>query len=160
VGRTGRARRPNRRGLAPLKLTPSGPRPADGEVDAGAVVRVDSSSRLLTPGGIVNLLVTNSRHSQAYTIIRALRPYARKIVATMYGENRLVARLSPAANLRHVYRRYYVPSPAADWRAGRVGREGTEREEAYVQTLLAICESEEIDTIFPSWDPKVHVSAK
>ncbi len=117
-------------------------------------------SRFLTPGSIVNLLVTNSRHSQAYTIIRALRPYARKIVATMYGETRLVARLSPAANSRHVDRRYYVPSPAADWRAGRIGRDNTEREEAYVQTILAICEREEIDTIFPSWDPKVYVLAK
>jgi hypothetical protein len=41
----------------------------------------------------VNLLVTNTRNGQAYAIIRALRPYARKIVVTMYGKNRFVARL-------------------------------------------------------------------
>jgi biotin carboxylase len=108
----------------------------------------------------VNLLVTNTRHTQAYTIIRALRPHARKIVATVYGENRLAARLSPAANSRHVDRRYYVPSPAADWRAGRIGPENSEQEEAYIQAVLKICEREQIDTIFPSWDPKVYVFAK
>jgi hypothetical protein len=44
----------------------------------------------------MNLPVTNTRNAQAYAIIRALRPYAEKIVATMEGENRLAARLSHA----------------------------------------------------------------
>jgi hypothetical protein len=50
----------------------------------------------------MNLLVTNTRNTQAYIIIRALRPYAKKIVVTMYGKNRLEARLSHAANSRLV----------------------------------------------------------
>jgi len=108
----------------------------------------------------VNLLVTNTRNTQAYVIIRALRPYAQKIVVTMYGKNRLAARLSHAANSRLVDRRYYVPSPVEDWRAGRIQRENTEREEAYIQAVLRICEKEKIDTIFPSWDPKVYVFSK
>jgi biotin carboxylase len=108
----------------------------------------------------VKLLVTNTRHTQAYSIVRCLRPYASKIVATMYGENRLVARLSPAANSRLVDRRYHVPNPSADWSAGRISLENTAREEAYIQRILAICEREQIDTIFPSWDPKVYLFAK
>jgi biotin carboxylase len=108
----------------------------------------------------MHLLVTNTRHSQAYTIIRALRPHARKIVTTIYGEHRLAARLAPAANSRHVDRRYYVPSAAADWQAGRIGDQNTAGEEAYIQAILAICEREAIDTIFPTWDPKVYLFAK
>ncbi len=108
----------------------------------------------------MNLLVTNTRNAQAYAIIRALRPYAQKIVVTMYGKNCLVARLSHAANSRLVDKRYYVPSPVEDWRAGRIQRENTEREEAYIQAVLRICEEEKIDTIFPSWDPQVYVFSK
>ena len=96
----------------------------------------------------MNLLVANTRNAQAYAIIRALRPYAEKIVVTMYGKNRLSARLSHAANSRLVDKRYYVPSPVEDWRAGNIGRENTEREEAYVQAVERICEIEKIDTIF------------
>ena len=33
----------------------------------------------------MNLLVTNTRATQAYAIIRALRPHAEKIVVTMYA---------------------------------------------------------------------------
>jgi len=108
----------------------------------------------------MNLLVTNTRTRQAYSIIRALRPYAQKIVVTMYGKNRLVARLSHAANSRLVDKRYYVPSPVEDWRAGRIQKENTEREEAYIQAVLRICEKEKIDTIFPSFDPQVYVFSK
>ncbi len=64
----------------------------------------------------MNLLVTNTRNAQAYAIIRALRPYSQKIVVTMYGKNRLVARLSLVADSRLVDKRYYVPSPVEDWR--------------------------------------------
>ena len=108
----------------------------------------------------MNLLVTNTRNAQAYAIIRALRPYAEKIVVTMEGENRLAARLSHAANSRLVDKRYYTPSPAKDWRAGRIQKENTKSEEAYIQAVLSICEREKIDTIFPSFDPHVYVFSK
>ena len=108
----------------------------------------------------MNLLVTNTRNAQAYAIIRALRPYAEKIVATMEGENRLMARLSHAANSRLVDKRYCTPSPAQDWRAGRIQKENTVAEEAYIQAILRICEREQIDTVFPSFDPHVYVLSK
>ena len=108
----------------------------------------------------MNLLVTNTRNSQAYAIIRALRPYAHKIVATMEGDNRFSAWLSHAARSRLVDKRYFTPSPAADWRAGRIQRENTEKEENYIQAVLRICEEEKIDTIFPSFDPHVYVFSK
>jgi hypothetical protein len=88
----------------------------------------------------MNLLVTNTQNAQAYAIIRALRPHADKIVVTMEGAKRIVARLSHAANSRLVDKRYYPPLPAADWQAGRVQRENTEGEEAYIQAVLRICE--------------------
>jgi carbamoylphosphate synthase large subunit len=78
----------------------------------------------------------------------------------MYGNNRLVARLSHAANSRLVDKRYYVPSPVEDWRAGIIQKENTEREEAYIQAILRICEQEKIDTIFPSFDAHVYVFSK
>ena len=108
----------------------------------------------------MNLLVTNTRNAQAYAIIRALRPHAEKIVATMEGENRLAARFSHAANSRLVDKRCYTPSPAKDWRSGRIQKENTESEEAYIQSVLSICEREKIDTIFPSFDPHVYVFSK
>ncbi len=108
----------------------------------------------------MNLLVTNTRNAQAYAVLRALRPYARKIVVTMEGENRIAARLSHAANSRLVDKRYYTPSPAKDWRAGRIQQENTEGEQAYIQAILDICEKENIDTIFPSFDPHVYVFSK
>jgi biotin carboxylase len=108
----------------------------------------------------VNLLVTNTRNAQSYAIIRALRPFAKKIVATMEGDKRLTARLSHAANSRLVDKRYYTPSPEADWRAGRIQKENSESEAAYIQAILEICEKEKIDTIFPSFDPHVYVFSK
>jgi biotin carboxylase len=108
----------------------------------------------------MNLLVTNTRNAQAYAIIRALRPYANKIVATMEGDNRVAARLSHAANSRLVDKRYYTPSPEKDWRAGRIQKENTESEEAYIKAIVGICERENIDTIFPSFDPHVYVFSK
>ena len=108
----------------------------------------------------MNLLVTNSQSAQAYAIIRALRPHARRIVATMEGPHRWAARTAHAANSRLVDRRYYVPRADQDWRAGVIRRENTAREEAYVERLLEICRIEEIDTIFPSYDPLVYVLSK
>ena len=108
----------------------------------------------------LNLLVTNTRNPQAYSIIRALRPYSEKLVATMEGKNRLAARFCHAANSRLVDKRYYVPSPVEDWKAGIIQKENTEREEAYIQAILKICEREKIDTIFPSFDAHVYVFSK
>lgn len=97
----------------------------------------------------MNLLVTNTRNAQAYAIIRALRPHAQKVVATMEGDNHFAAGLSHAGNSRLVDKKYYTPSPAADWRAGRIQRENTEREEAYIRVVETICEQERIDIVFP-----------
>ncbi|HEY7320990.1 MAG TPA: hypothetical protein VIE89_25780 [Candidatus Binatia bacterium] len=108
----------------------------------------------------MNLLVTNTRAAQAYFIIRALRPQAEKIVVTMYGKSSLTARLSHAASSRLVDKRYYVPSPAGDWKRGKLGKANSDSEEAYVNRLLKICEEERIDTLFPSWDAQIYVVAK
>jgi len=109
----------------------------------------------------MNLLVTNTHSPQSYAIIRALRPYADRIVVTMEGENRFLARLfSHAANSRLVDRRYYVPSPVEDWWAGNIKRENTEREEAFIRAVVQICEEQKINVIFPSWDPYVYVLSK
>jgi biotin carboxylase len=108
----------------------------------------------------MNLLVTNTRNPQAYSIIRALRPYCEKLIVTMYGKSRLAARLSHAANSRLVDKRYHVPSPVEDWRAGRIQSENTEKEEAYIQSIFKICKQENIDTIFPSYDADVYVFSK
>jgi carbamoyl-phosphate synthase large subunit len=105
-------------------------------------------------------LVTNTQAGQAYAIIRSLRPYAAKIVATMDGKHRFAARTSHAANSRLVDRRYYVTSPEADWHAGIIQEQNTEREETYVQRILEICRLEDIDTIFPSYDPLMYIFAK
>ena len=108
----------------------------------------------------MNILVTNTRNAQAYAGIRALRPYANKIVATMEGDNQLAAWFSHAARSRLVDKRYFTPSPAADWRAGKIQRENTDKEENYIQSVLRICLEEKIDTIFPSFDPHVYVFSK
>jgi biotin carboxylase len=108
----------------------------------------------------MRLLVTNTQSAQAYSIIRALRPYASTIVATMEGKNRWAARTAHAANSRLVDRRYYVPRADLDWAAGIIQPANTEREDAYIQRILEICRLERIDTIFPSWDPLVYVFAK
>ena len=108
----------------------------------------------------MNLLVTNTHHIQAYAIIRALRPCSDKIVVDMYGENALKARFAHAASSRLVDKRYYIPSPVDDWQAGNIQRENTEREEAYIQAVMRICEKEQIDTIFPSFDAHVYVFSK
>lgn len=42
----------------------------------------------------------------------------------------------------------------------RIQKENTEREEAYIQAVLRICEKEQIDAIFPSFDSHVYVFSK
>jgi len=108
----------------------------------------------------MNLLVTNTHCAQAYAIIRALRPYAARIVATMNGATRWKARTSHAANSRHVDARYYVPNPDEDWLAGLIQDANTDNEEAYVRRIEEICRLERIDTIFPSSDGEVYVLSK
>jgi carbamoyl-phosphate synthase large subunit len=108
----------------------------------------------------MNLLVTNCRTAQAYVIMQCLRPHAKKIVAEMFGRSWLAARISPAACSRLVDRVCRVPYPNYDWQSGRIQPENTEREEAYLQAILRICEREQIDTIFPSLDAHVYVFSK
>jgi predicted ATP-grasp superfamily ATP-dependent carboligase len=103
----------------------------------------------------MNLLVTNTGTTTAYVIIRALRPHAQKIIATEIQGLR-----SRAAYSRLVDKRYYVPSPMEDWKAGNITKENTEREEAYIQAIQNICETEKIDTIYPSHDAYVYVFSK
>jgi glutathione synthase/RimK-type ligase-like ATP-grasp enzyme len=78
----------------------------------------------------------------------------------MEGDNRLAAWFSHAARSHLVDRRYFTPSPAADWRAGKIQKENTEKEENFIQAVLRICDKEKIDTIFPSFDPHVYVFSK
>jgi biotin carboxylase len=59
-----------------------------------------------------------------------------------------------------VDKRHYVPSPLDDWQKGHLSPENTPREEAYIRALLDVCETEQIDTLFPSYDPHVYVCAK
>jgi biotin carboxylase len=108
----------------------------------------------------MRLLVTNTQGAQAYSIIRALRPYAKKIVVTMEGKHRWAARSAHAANSRLVDGRYYVPRADLDWASGIIQKENTEREEVYVRRILEICRLEQIDVIFPSYDPLVYVFSK
>src|SRR5262249_7873797 len=59
-----------------------------------------------------------------------------------------------------VDKRYFVLSPVEDWRRGIIQKNNTDREEAYIQEILRICEQEAIDVIFPSWEPKVYIFSK
>jgi len=108
----------------------------------------------------VNLLVTSAHTPQAYSTIRALRPHSEKVVVSAYRTDALFGHLSHAAFSRLVDKRYTVPSPVADWQSGNIRHDNTEKEEAYVEAMLAICDSENIDTIFPCWDPDVYVLSK
>lgn len=107
----------------------------------------------------MRLLVTNAHTPQAYAIVRALRPQADRVVALIEGEG-LRARLAHAAHSRLVDARYRVPSPVADWSAGRAGGGNTPAESAFVAAVTEICRREAIDVIFPSWDPYVGVLSK
>ena len=109
----------------------------------------------------MRLLVTNTRTAQAYAVIRALRPHAETIVATTAGPRPLG--LWPTCNAaysRLVDRRYDVPDPELDWQEGRITPENTEREQAFIEAILKLCEHERIDTIFPSDDAWVYVFSK
>ena len=108
----------------------------------------------------MNILVTNTNATQSYAIIKALRPYANRIIATVEQGNRLRSGLPQAAYSRVVDKRYQVPSPVEDWRAGNIIGENTDREDCFIQAVVQICEKEKIDVVFPSWDPYVYVLSK
>src|SRR5262249_5301759 len=59
--------------------------------------RLRTSARGRPRWHIVNILVTNTHAPQAYAVIRALRPYAEKIVATVEGDNPLRSRRAQPA---------------------------------------------------------------
>jgi predicted ATP-grasp superfamily ATP-dependent carboligase len=59
-----------------------------------------------------------------------------------------------------VDRTYYTPYAIDDWRAGNIQSGNTDREECYIRAILRICEEENIDTVFPSFDPQIYVFAK
>ena len=56
--------------------------------------------------------------------------------------------------------RHRVPSPVADWLAGRTTGDNTPLEAAFVDAVSDVCRRERIDTIFPSWDPYVCTLSK
>ena len=113
-----------------------------------------------TPPPALRLLVTNPWNGQAYCVLRALRPYAARVIATAYREHGLLGRLAPGAVSRFVDGVYQVPFAAQDWQRGRIRDENSESEEAYVQAILDICAREDIDTVFPSWDPEVGILSR
>ena len=109
----------------------------------------------------MRLLVTNASAPQAYTVLRALRAHAEKVIVTMSGPRPLgVWPICHAAYSRLVDGRYRVPDPRRDWYEGRIQSENTEREQEFITAVLEICEREGIDTIFPSHDAWVYVFSK
>jgi glutathione synthase/RimK-type ligase-like ATP-grasp enzyme len=111
------------------------------------------------PGGM-RLLITNPWNGQAYCVLRSLRGRASRVIATAYREHGWLGRLAPAAVSRFVDRVYPVPLAIQDWRRGGLDAENTPTEESYVRAVLDICDREDIDTVFPSWDPEVLLLSK
>ena len=108
----------------------------------------------------MNLLITNTQEDQAYLILLCLKDEANKIVVTVCGDS-LFKRWSGISQWsRHVSKRYRVPESYADWKAGLIQPDNTPAEEVYIQRIEEICAAEDIDTIFPSYDPEVYIFAK
>ena len=108
----------------------------------------------------MNLLVTNTQEDQAYLIIRSLREHVDNIFVAV-EEGGFFKRWSGMSLWsRFVKRRHRVPACGTDWRAGRLQKENTEAEEAYIQAIEEICRRESIDCIFPSYDSDVYVLSK
>ena len=109
----------------------------------------------------MRLLVTNTVIPPAYYVVRALRPYADTIIATTYGP-RPVNRWPTchSAYSRLVDRRYSVLDPERDWHEGRIQPENTEREQAYIDAIVDICDRDKIDTIFPTSDDRIYIFSK
>ncbi len=108
----------------------------------------------------MNLLITNTQEDQAYLVVRCLREAADRIVIAMHGDTRLQRWSGLAPWSRYVDKRYRAPEPSDDWWAGRIQRENTATEEAYVRQIEAICEREAITAIFPSFDTDIYVLSK
>jgi biotin carboxylase len=108
----------------------------------------------------MNLLITSIHAHQAYSILRALRPYAAKVIVSTYPTPDLLSRWPHGAFSRLIDKRYAVTSPVPDWQAGNVRPENTPAEEAYVTDMLEICFAENIDVIYPTWDPDVYLLSK
>jgi biotin carboxylase len=106
-------------------------------------------------------MVTNARCSQAYFVLRALRPHADWVTVVMSGARAMgFWPTCHAAYSRLVDHRCRVPDPEMDWHAGRIQPNNTTQEQAFVDKILRVCEQDRIDTIFPSNDPWVYVFAK
>ena len=60
----------------------------------------------------------------------------------------------------HVSKRYRVPDFYADWKAGLIQGQNSPAEESYLRRIEEICAAEDIDTVFPSYDPEVYVFSK
>lgn len=109
----------------------------------------------------MNLLITNSHETQAYTIMRCLRSSARKVVVTEGGDSVNASGFrGMTAYSRFVDARHPVPHFAGDWLAGRHADENTEAEELYISRIEEICRLEKIDVIYPSLDPEVYLFSK
>jgi len=109
----------------------------------------------------MRLLVTNARCSQAYFVLRALRPHAEWVTVVTSGAPAMgFWPTCHAAYSRLVDHRCRVPDPEQDWHAGRIQRRNTDKEQAFIDAVLRICERDRIDTIFPSNDPWVYVFSK
>lgn len=108
----------------------------------------------------MRLLVTNTKEPQTYVIIRALRPFADHIVATMPGRSRRGQLVAYAAYSRFVDRRYPVQPPSEEWMTAGLGADNTAQDQAYLNQILAICERERIDVIYPSNDSEIYVFSK
>jgi predicted ATP-grasp superfamily ATP-dependent carboligase len=109
----------------------------------------------------MHVLITNAQEEQAYTILRCLRPHARRVVLTEGGASIVSTTFrGMAVYSRFVDARYPVPHFAADWLAGRIEDGNTPAEETYIRRIEEICEREHIDVIFPSLDPEVYLFAK
>ncbi|MGK2927038.1 MAG: ATP-grasp domain-containing protein [Lysobacterales bacterium] len=108
----------------------------------------------------MRLLITNSREEQSYLILRSLRHEAERIVVTVDEGNLFRRWFNSPAWSRYVSKRYTAPDCTADWRAGRIEPDNTPAEERYIRRIEEICEREDIDVIFPSYDAEVFVFSK
>lgn len=107
----------------------------------------------------MNILITNGQEDQAYLIAVALRKKANRIVMA-FPEKTSESLVAPGRFSRFVSARYSIPSPAKDWAKGNLDDRNSEVEEAYIQAIEEICRSENINVIFPSFDPDIFVLSK
>jgi len=108
----------------------------------------------------VKLLLTNVREDTAFLLIRYLHCQAERIVLAVDGDHWTQRWTGMARYSRYVSASHLVPDPAADWWAGRIQAHNTEAEEAYIKRIEAICAEENIDVIFPSFDPEMYLFSK